>query len=130
MENFLRVVWNPIIYVFVIEITDRLTLILLTLRIRWAPNNASKGQMGFNSAFKGLNSIRINVQVYQNNGQLQNCNKVNATQITRTHKGTQHKTRKIITFEKDSASKLIIKTVFLKTLVAWNSKIGCKMQWN
>jgi len=74
--------------------------------------------MGFNSAFKGLNSIRINVQVYQNNGQLQNCNKVNATQITRTHKGTQHKTRKIITFEKDSASKLIIKTVFLKTLVA------------
>ena len=31
-----------------------LTLILLTWRIRWAPNNASKWQMGFNSAFKGL----------------------------------------------------------------------------
>jgi hypothetical protein len=30
------------------------TLILLTWRIWWAPNNASKGQMGFNSAFKGL----------------------------------------------------------------------------
>ena len=31
-----------------------LNLILLTLRIWWAPNNASKWQMGFNSAFKGL----------------------------------------------------------------------------
>jgi len=33
-----------------------LTLILLTWRIWWAPNNASKCQMGFNSAFKGLRS--------------------------------------------------------------------------
>jgi hypothetical protein len=31
-----------------------LTLILLTWRIWWAPNNASKWKMGFNSAFKGL----------------------------------------------------------------------------
>jgi len=31
-----------------------LTLILLTWRLRWATNNASKWQMGFNSAFKGL----------------------------------------------------------------------------
>ena len=31
-----------------------LTLILLTWRIWWAPNNASKWQMGFNSAFKWL----------------------------------------------------------------------------
>ena len=31
-----------------------LTLYLLTWRIWWAPNNASKGQMGFNSALKGL----------------------------------------------------------------------------
>ena len=31
-----------------------LILILLTSRIWWAPNNASKWQMGFNSAFKGL----------------------------------------------------------------------------
>ena len=31
-----------------------LTLILLTWRIWWAHNNASKWQMGFNSAFKGL----------------------------------------------------------------------------
>ena len=32
-----------------------LTLYLLTCRIWWAANNASKGQMGFNWAFKGLN---------------------------------------------------------------------------
>jgi hypothetical protein len=31
-----------------------LTLILLTWNIRWASNNASKWQMGFNLAFKGL----------------------------------------------------------------------------
>jgi hypothetical protein len=37
------------------DIVSCLTLILLTQRIGWAPNNASKGQMGFNSAFKGLN---------------------------------------------------------------------------
>ena len=34
-----------------------LTLYLLTWRIWWAPNNASKGQMGLNSAFKGLNIV-------------------------------------------------------------------------
>ena len=34
-----------------------LTLILLTWRIWWAPNNARKWQMGFNSAFKGLRYI-------------------------------------------------------------------------
>jgi len=32
----------------------QLTLILLTWSIGWAPNNARKWQMGFNSAFKGL----------------------------------------------------------------------------
>ena len=32
----------------------KLTLILLTWKIRRAPNNASRWQMGFNSAFKGL----------------------------------------------------------------------------
>jgi len=34
-----------------------LTLILLTWRIWWASNNATKWQMGFNSAFKGLNLV-------------------------------------------------------------------------
>jgi hypothetical protein len=33
---------------------QQLTLILLTCTIGRAPNNASKWQMGFNSAFKGL----------------------------------------------------------------------------
>jgi hypothetical protein len=32
-----------------------LTLNLLMWRIWWAPNNASRWKMGFNSAFKGLN---------------------------------------------------------------------------
>jgi hypothetical protein len=36
-----------------------LTLILLTWRIWWAPNNTSKWQMGFNSAFKGLKNYLI-----------------------------------------------------------------------
>jgi len=31
-----------------------LTLTPLTWRIWWAPHNASRRQMGFNSAFKGL----------------------------------------------------------------------------
>jgi len=35
-----------------------LTLILLTWRIWWDPNNASRWQMGFNSAFKGLNFLK------------------------------------------------------------------------
>jgi len=37
-------------------VTDKsiLTLILLTWRIWWAPNNVSRWQMGFNSSFKGL----------------------------------------------------------------------------
>jgi hypothetical protein len=38
--------------------TKRLTLILLTWRIRWAPNNASRWQMVFNSVFKGLISFQ------------------------------------------------------------------------
>jgi hypothetical protein len=32
----------------------KLTLKLLTWKIWWAPNNASKWRMGFNSSFKGL----------------------------------------------------------------------------
>jgi hypothetical protein len=36
-----------------------LTLILLTCRIWWAPNNASKWQMGFNLAFKGFMCLFI-----------------------------------------------------------------------
>jgi hypothetical protein len=36
-----------------------LTPILLTWRIGWAPNNASKWQMGFNLAFKGLSIERL-----------------------------------------------------------------------
>ena len=38
------------------NIINPLTLILLTWKIWWTPNNASKLKMGFNSAFKGLNA--------------------------------------------------------------------------
>ena len=42
-----------------------LTLILLTWRIWWAPNYASKRQMGSNSAFKGLlNAIYLNFSIH------------------------------------------------------------------
>jgi len=37
--------------------TAKLTLILLPWRIWYAPNNASRWQMGFYSPFKGLNAI-------------------------------------------------------------------------
>jgi len=38
-------------------VRDCLTLILLTWKIWWDSNNASRWQMGFNSAFKGLINI-------------------------------------------------------------------------
>jgi hypothetical protein len=37
------------------KVINPLTLILLTWRMWWPPNNASKWHMGFNSAFKVLN---------------------------------------------------------------------------
>jgi len=39
----------------------KLTLILLTWRIWWAPNNAGKWHTGFNSAFKGLMYFKVGV---------------------------------------------------------------------
>ena len=46
------------IYIYIYDISslrvNDLTLILLTWRKWLTPNNASKWQMGFNSAFKGL----------------------------------------------------------------------------
>jgi hypothetical protein len=42
------------INIFCVNFFSPLTLILLTWRIWWAPNNASKWQMGFNSAFNVL----------------------------------------------------------------------------
>ena len=48
----------PYIYIYIYDFSslrvNDLALILLTWRKWWAPNNASKQQMGFNSAFKGL----------------------------------------------------------------------------
>ena len=51
------------IYIYIYNISSQrvndLTLILLTWRKWCAPNNASKWQMGFNSAFKGLNVVCV-----------------------------------------------------------------------
>jgi len=41
------------------DLTRCLTLTLLSWRIWWAPNSASRWQMGFNLAFKGLIWLRI-----------------------------------------------------------------------
>jgi hypothetical protein len=46
-------------------VDSSLTLILLTWRIWWTPNNASKWQKGFNSAFKELNATSQAVQTLQ-----------------------------------------------------------------
>jgi len=48
-NKYFDIVYN-IFHIFI-----PLTLYLITWRIWWAPNNASKGQMGFNWAFKMLN---------------------------------------------------------------------------
>jgi len=50
-----------------LEPSGRLTLILLTWRIWWAPHNASKWQMGFNSAFKGLKGEKISYHCRESN---------------------------------------------------------------
>ena len=42
------------------------TLILLTWRILWAPNNARKWQMGFNLVFKGLKCFHLKVKLSMN----------------------------------------------------------------
>jgi len=44
---------------FLCNTAQILTLNLLTWKIWWAHNNASRGQMGFNSAFKGLKRVHI-----------------------------------------------------------------------
>jgi len=46
------------------DLTRCLTLILLTWRIWWDSNNASRWQMGFNSAFKGLNNQHSHMQTH------------------------------------------------------------------
>ena len=43
-----------VLHIYMTLVND-LTLMLLTWRKWWTPNNASKWKMGFNSAFKGLN---------------------------------------------------------------------------
>jgi len=52
--------WIPMVYFPIFSVfAVYLTLRPLTWRIWWAPNNASRWQMGFNSAFKGLNTLSV-----------------------------------------------------------------------
>ena len=44
-------------YVVTVTAVTLLTLYMLTWRIWWALNNAGEGQMGFNSAFRGLSFV-------------------------------------------------------------------------
>ena len=53
-SQFFQHAWQWKFHVKRVEETDGLTLIQLTWRIWWTPNNASKWEMEFNSAFKGL----------------------------------------------------------------------------
>jgi len=51
---------HPCVYKFVTIVTEFLkflTPVLLMWRIWWAPNNTSKGQMGFNLVFEGLKNL-------------------------------------------------------------------------
>ena len=59
------IVFTNYIFVHLLD-NSVLTLILLTWRIWWAPNNTSKWQMGFNSAFRGLTSWTIYQSVRRN----------------------------------------------------------------
>jgi len=56
-EKWQPLEWKVNIYCHFLFLMVYLTLILLTWRIWWASNNASKWQMGFNQAFKGLNHL-------------------------------------------------------------------------
>jgi len=49
-SNFQIIIYYFCLFCFFLYLTPS----LLTWKIRWAPNNASRWQMGFNSAFKGL----------------------------------------------------------------------------
>jgi len=44
-----------------------LTVKPLTWKIWWAPNNASRWQMGFNSALKGLNTLTFSNYLFSKN---------------------------------------------------------------
>jgi len=51
-----RITQKKTLYTYNANVAVPLTHILLTWRIRWAPNNASRWQVGFNAPFKGLDN--------------------------------------------------------------------------
>jgi hypothetical protein len=63
-SKFLRVIGNYPRRTPILRLHTALTLILLTWRIWWAPNNASRWQVGFYLAFKWLNVAPIRDFIY------------------------------------------------------------------
>jgi len=64
------------------QTTVILTLYLLMWKIWWAPNNASKGQMGFNPGFKGLNVLYPFISANPSNSHSQYTHKLPIFQVT------------------------------------------------
>jgi hypothetical protein len=58
--KFILALWE-LSYIWALSL---LTLILLTWRLGWALNNASKWQMGFNSSFKGIKWSCLSVSTH------------------------------------------------------------------
>jgi hypothetical protein len=87
----------PYIYIYDISSLkfNDLTLILLTWRKWWAPNNTSKQQMGFNLGFKGLimlSSLETKKQSKLHNGLEVSLNICNSSNLARkSFKFLQHK---------------------------------------
>ena len=56
LPTYLHSLFSYLFLFLSISIQTLLTLVLLTWRTGSVPNNASRWQMGFDSAFKGINS--------------------------------------------------------------------------
>jgi hypothetical protein len=55
IQEYMNVYWS----------SCKIPVILLTWRIGWAPNNASRWQMGFNSVFEGLIKLEFSWQIFE-----------------------------------------------------------------
>jgi hypothetical protein len=79
--SLFRLLWHSIFFDRFKKIFKYWTaLILLTWIIWWAPNNASKWQMVFNSAFKGLMKIRrVVVELFHVDGRTDRHDEANSS---------------------------------------------------
>ena len=96
--------------------TTQLTLILLTWRIWWAPNNASRWQMGFNSAFKGLMSETCWVHKKWNKIESDIKLVFYSSTITVMHGPINIRTRRVLKLDKSGKRK---EYIFVLPLCIW-----------